>query len=459
MAKRIFGFILFFVLTSTQYLKASGFAIYELGARAAALAGAFVARADDTSAIYYNPAGIAFLDGIRIKTNIQFGSLKSTAFSPGTDLLYSSAPVQIQGLYYVTWSPFPKITFGIGRFMPYLTETSWGGGWPGADFCISSRLISYYYRPAVALKLTEGLALGFGVDFVFSKAEWSHNIEFPAENILQTSTQFYVDSRHQAEGSGIGFVAGLLWKIGKRLQVGGKYQHKVAIETKGKNTFHDSFLGTSSVSFLGPDNRLIGIHPLMDRYYALQNVSFRILYPTEIVLGLMFVPVDRLTLLLDFHWREWSKAENWEFISDKTGADLNPEFMESYGNFFGITPDYGKQGANLRWKDTWKIKLGIEYALSSVLALRAGYAHNPSAVDSEVIHPVNPDLDHNIISLGFGYDGPLFSLWDDKKMADFTFDIFVQFMFSKTQTSSLPGFGFSYDTDRFVVGIGLGFDF
>lgn len=130
--------------------------------------------------------------------------------------------------------------------------------------------------------------------------------------------------------------------------------------------------------------------------------------------------MDRLTLLLDFHWSEWSKAKNWEFISDKTGADLNPEFMESYGSFFAITPDYGKQGANLRWKDTWKIKLGIEYALSSVLALRAGYAYNPSAVDGKFIHPVNPDLDHNIISLGFG---------------------------------------FSYDTDRFVVGIGLGFDF
>lgn len=459
MAKRIFCLILFFVLTSAQYLKASGFVIYELGARAAALAGAFVARADDTSAIYYNPAGIAFLDGFRIKTNIQFGPLNSTAFSPGTELVYSSAPLQIQGLYYVTWSPFDRLTLGFGRFMPYSTETNWGGGWPGNHFCISSRLISYYYRPTMAIKLTKGLALGFGVDFVFSKAEWSHNIDFPTENILQTSTLFSVDSRHRTEGSGIGFVAGLQWKIGKRLQVGGKYQHKVVIETKGKNTFHDSFLGTSSVSILGPDNRLIGIHPLMDRYFALQDVSFQIFYPTEIVLGLMFVPVDRLTLLFDFHWSEWSKAENWEFISDKTGADLNPEFMESYGTFFGITPDYGKQSANLRWKDTWKIKLGIEYALSSVLALRAGYAYDPSATDGKFIHPIYPDLDHNIISLGFGYDGPLFSVWDDKKMHDFTFDVFVQFMFSKTQTSSLPGFGFSYDTDRFVVGVGLGFDF
>ncbi|MCJ7682070.1 MAG: outer membrane protein transport protein, partial [Candidatus Aminicenantes bacterium] len=207
------------------------------------------------------------------------------------------------------------------------------------------------------------------------------------------------------------------------------------------------------------EKKKVGIHSLMDSYYALQNVSFQIVYPTEIVLGIMFVPVDRLTLLLDFHWSEWSKAKNWEFISDKAGADLNPEFMESYGNFLGLTPDYGKQSANLNWKDTLKIKFGIEWALSSVLALRAGYAYSPSAVDGKAIHPVNPDLDHNIISLGLGYEGPLFSVWDDKKMSDFTFDIFVQFMFSNTQTSSLPGFGFSYDTDRFVIGVGLGFDY
>jgi len=457
--KRIFWLILFFTLTSAQYLKASGFAIYELGARAAALAGAFVARADDTSAIYYNPAGIAFLDGIRIKTNIQFGPLKSTAFSPGTDLIYSNAPLQIQGLHYVTWSPFPKITFGIGRFMPYFTDVEWGGGWPGKDFCISARLLSHYYRSSVAIKLTEGLALGVGIDFVFSKSEWSHLVAFPTENIPQISTPLFMDSRHQAKGSGIGFVAGLLWKIGKRFQVGGKYQHKVDIETKGKNTFHHQSSLSPYSRIPGPDNKLVPLNTLMDAFYELQNVTFKISYPTEIVLGLMFVPVDRLTLLLDFHWSEWSKAETWEFISDKTGEDLNPEFMENYGNFFGITPDYGKQGADLRWKDTWKIKLGIEYALSSVLALRAGYANNPSAVDDEVVHPINPDLDHNVISLGFGYDGPLFSVWDDKKMADFTFDIFVQFMFSNTQASSLPGFGFSYDTDRFVVGIGLGFDY
>ncbi|MCJ7679141.1 MAG: hypothetical protein MUP70_00305, partial [Candidatus Aminicenantes bacterium] len=52
---QIFVWIMVLVMfSSAQQLRASGFAIFEIGARAAALAGAYVAQADDASAIYYN---------------------------------------------------------------------------------------------------------------------------------------------------------------------------------------------------------------------------------------------------------------------------------------------------------------------------------------------------------------------------------------------------------------------
>ena len=42
---------------------ANGFALFEHGSRAVGMAGAFGAVADDPSAGYFNPAGLAFLDG------------------------------------------------------------------------------------------------------------------------------------------------------------------------------------------------------------------------------------------------------------------------------------------------------------------------------------------------------------------------------------------------------------
>src|SRR5437667_8416812 len=45
---------------------AAGFAIFEEGARAMGFAGAFTAQASDPSAIFHNPAGIAFLRDKRV---------------------------------------------------------------------------------------------------------------------------------------------------------------------------------------------------------------------------------------------------------------------------------------------------------------------------------------------------------------------------------------------------------
>ena len=58
-------------LVLTQAAWGSAFFISELGARAQGMGGAFTAVADDPSAIYFNPAGIAFIKG----TQLQMDSL------------------------------------------------------------------------------------------------------------------------------------------------------------------------------------------------------------------------------------------------------------------------------------------------------------------------------------------------------------------------------------------------
>ena len=50
----------------------SGFALYEAGARSSALACAVVARADDLSAIFFNPAGLVQLPGFQVMGGFSF---------------------------------------------------------------------------------------------------------------------------------------------------------------------------------------------------------------------------------------------------------------------------------------------------------------------------------------------------------------------------------------------------
>ena len=103
---------------------------------------------------------------------------------------------------------------------------------------------------------------------------------------------------------------------------------------------------------------------------------------------------------------------------------------------------------------------GLEYRPAPYLALRAGYARHQSSVDEAARNPVYPDLDRNFLSLGFGYEGPLFSVWGDgEKVSDLSFDIFVRYSSAVAGPSAYPGLELTYDSSRVTFGVGAGFIF
>lgn len=69
----------------------AGFHIREQGAKAMGMANAFVAQADDPSAVFYNPAGIAFSEGAAMSLGVTVVNVPETEFS-GTTKLGDRAP-------------------------------------------------------------------------------------------------------------------------------------------------------------------------------------------------------------------------------------------------------------------------------------------------------------------------------------------------------------------------------
>jgi len=55
-----------------------------------------------------------------------------------------------------------------------------------------------------------------------------------------------------------------------------------------------------------------------------------------------------------------------------------------------------------------------------------------------------------------GYDGPVRTIYDQKLMGAFTFDVFIQYVMGESRTSALPGYEFTYDSAFWVVGCGVG---
>lgn len=139
--RRILTVILFVlvVLGQANLSNGAGFLIYEHGAAAMAMAGAFISVANNPSAIWHNPAGIAFLKGTQF-------SLGTTLIWPKNSLELMNWPVPTQrnweGLaqvfypsnFYLTQSVGDKVTLGFGFFTPY----GLGAKWPEENLSVTS---------------------------------------------------------------------------------------------------------------------------------------------------------------------------------------------------------------------------------------------------------------------------------------------------------------------------------
>ncbi len=451
------GFILTFVLCSPR-LCADEFTFHEAGARAAGLGGAFTARADDATALFYNPAGLAFLGGVRVKTNVLFGRRTTTAFLPDGGGVYRSSPSEIEGAHAVSWRALDRVTLAVGLFSPFSFQTRWPGTWPAGHGSRLAKARTVTLRPAVAVELFEGFAVSAGLDIVSASARWSHNLLFRMEN-YSLPREAYVESRHELSGHGLGWVAGALWKISPAVQIGARYQSPVAVDYAGENVF---FVGWEMSSHRLPDpyGGQIYVQDLLDRFYRPQHVTGRQSFPLQIACGAALTPSERLSLYADVQWDRWSGFGDWTFRSVLPDDELSPEFSAVYQEFYGVSLNYGTQGVELGLRDAVKVKAGLEYRPGRNLAVRAGFARGRSSVGAADLSPVYPDLSANAYTLGLGYDGPVFSIFDeDERINDLSFDLFLRYSSAARATSARPGLEIGYDAGRFTFGVGVGLVF
>lgn len=84
--KRGLTVVVLLVLLLPGLVFGAGFHIREQGAKAMGMANAFVAQADDPSAIFYNPAGIAFQSGTQVSLGVTVVKVPETKFTGTTKL-------------------------------------------------------------------------------------------------------------------------------------------------------------------------------------------------------------------------------------------------------------------------------------------------------------------------------------------------------------------------------------
>ena len=186
-------------------LAAQGFGIYEHGACAVGRSGVAAAKpCDDGTAIFFNPAGLAGLSGTHITAGVSLIAAggKFTDDFTGLSWKLDNALIPVPNTY-LTHAFGPRVTAGIGRFVPYGLETRWPNAaaydsltgtfrpsrvtFPGRFLGWNSKLQSIYIQPTIGYQLHPRLRVGLGVAYVTSKVELKQRVDFSQQIVPSAS--------------------------------------------------------------------------------------------------------------------------------------------------------------------------------------------------------------------------------------------------------------------------------
>ncbi|MDZ7262724.1 MAG: outer membrane protein transport protein, partial [candidate division KSB1 bacterium] len=334
--------LILFSLSLSSISFAGAYEIYEHGARATGIAGAYTAIAKGPSAIFYNPAGITQGAGLQlmlgttlVKPFASFTSAQAKKTEQESQLYYPSH-------FYLTYQFTEKLSAGFGFFSPFGLGTKWPEDWTGKYRAVKTDLKTFYLNPTIAYQLTPKISLAAGFDYIVSMVELTQKIP--------TGTPFGdVDLELTGDGNAMSFNAGLLFKATEKINAGVSFRYAADIEYDGdaKYTVPNAALAPAFVNSSG---------------------TAEIHMPYILTAGVSFMPMEKWTFAFDFNWYGWSGADSITMTFDK--APGNPAVPY-------------KTALKQEYDDSFLLRIGAEYQLNQTLCLRAGYIYDQSPVKDE----------------------------------------------------------------------------
>lgn len=413
--KKYLFIILACLMVTYTITYSAGFGIYEHGAKAMAQAGAFTARADNASAIFYNPAGLSNIEG----TQIYIGTTLIAPSAELTDMYGETYEAKSQIFYpsnlYIAHRFTDNITAGFGVFNPFGLGMDWGEDYSGRFIVTNNEITSFDLSPCISYKINDNISIGVGLDYLLTTLTQESKIDLGSVNSYLEGMEIK-GSLEGDNGSGsFGFHLGLQAKLTDALKLGIRY----------KSGFTVDFDGT--VKFKGiPNTGIPELDQILAGLFAETNLTTSVKLPAIATLGVAYDITDKLQAEFDLTWEGWSVYDKYTLDYD------NP-----------LLPD---REVIKNWDDTLSFRLGGQYMLNDNFALRAGYLFEQTAIPDETIEPGLPGADRHSIQLGLGYqNGP------------FTID--VAYMYIKFLDRDVTGNEYGYDVTYKSSGNLFGFNF
>lgn len=328
------------MLASVQAHATNGYFAHGVGMKAKGMGGVSIGLPQDTLAGGSNPATMAVM-GNRIDAGIDLFNPVREAEISGSAGGFTDGKFDANETKY-----FPVPEFGYNRVM----DDTWtmgisvfGHGGMNTDYedniplfgtsSVGTDMSQLFVVPSLTYKVNDANYIGFAMNLVLQRLEITG-----AQNFAATPPSIFpghVTNRGHDYSLGAGFRIGWLGQVTDKLSVGATYQTKTRMSE-------------------------------LDDYKGLLAEQGDFDIPASYGIGLAYKPVSELTLAADIVHIEYDDV-----------ASLNNPIANLPTGGLG-----SNNGAGFGWDDQTVYKLGVEYAYSPDIDLRAGWNYGKSPIPS-----------------------------------------------------------------------------
>ena len=412
------------VAGSAGRIEAAGFALFEQSSKGNAVAGAFAATADDPSAMFYNPAGNAFIDRFTLEAG-GFAILRPTARldgqSPypgdGYSASMSKSPYGI-GHGYAVLPLSNSVKLSAGFWTPNGLGVPWENANTFAGRFINQRndIRQIAVSAQLAVKLSDSIAIGAGPEARITDVRLGENI-----SAVNPFTQRVVDIAHVSivsagEPVKVGFAAGLLIKPCDRVRLGISYHSHVDVDLNGPASFGQ--IPTGSPQF---DAAVAQSLPFGKGAQARTTLQF----PSVTMFGIAYEVTPRLTLEADGTYTTWK-------VFDQTVLQID-----------------GLPDTTLvhNWQNTWTLRAGLTYKVGSRSWVAGGFVYDQTPQPDADAGVFLPDANRTGGTIGAGIAV--------SKRFEFQFSSLFLWFHERTITTSKDNFSATYQTFAILPSVSI----
>ena len=388
----LWAFMIAMVLSAAARAFGGGYEWGGFGGRSGSMGGAFIGLADDWTANYWNPAGLAQLRGSEIGIDLLSPHLTirgSDSFanlppSPETGRMYrfthdvfinytgmepdrfdktssSSSfyhPSGLGGYYSLPW-----VTLGAAVYSPLGYYSDWDDTIPFGLGSIYARnyqeLVIVATQFSAAKEILPGLYAGAGASLLYDR------LSRQSEKIVSGAgpLDYRYDFTMKNDGYGAEGTFGLLYEIVDWLSLGAVYRTGATVSLTGRTE--------SSLTLMGLEES--------------SAVTQKFRHPPTWGLGIAAQPLPGLMTVT----ADWQRTD-WSFYRTNVSFERDGILFQS-------------ESYDEDWLDSNRYRFGVEYLLSAV-ALRGGFMYDESPLPDKSVSSAHiPDVNRKAVSLGAGH--------------------------------------------------------